>query len=103
MFGPLIALDRVELVRQRVKRGEALIGLIFWRAAGKIEQDYTVFAHLIDANGNRVDGIDSPPRGGNPPITRWAIGESQQDAIIFPINPTIEPGKYALHIGLYRL
>jgi hypothetical protein len=101
-FDQSILLERAELVRQRVKRGEALVVLVAWHAAGKIDQEYTAFTHLIDANGNRIDGIDSPPRGGNPPMTRWLIGESKQDAIILTIDPAIAPGMYALHIGLYK-
>lgn len=101
-FNQSIVLERADLVRQRIQRGEALVVLISWRAAGKIDQEYTVFTHLIDANGNRIDGIDSPPRGGNPPMTQWVIDESKQDAIILPLDPAIAPGKYMLHIGLYK-
>lgn len=101
-FNQSIVLERAELVHQRLKRGEALTVLVSWRAAGKIGQEYTAFTHLIDATGNRIDGVDRLPRGGNPPMTQWVNGESKQDAIILPLDPAIAPGRYTLHIGLYK-
>lgn len=100
-FESTIVLERVELGRQQVKRGDVLIAILYWRAAGKIEKDYTAFMHLVDAQGNRVDGIDAPPRQHYLPMTAWQLGEWMPDGMILPIARDIPPGEYRIEIGLY--
>lgn len=100
-FSEPVVLERIELASQRVKRGDALAAILYWRVTGRIGKDYTLFVHLIDANGRRVDGIDSPPRGGDPPMTLWRAGDVVSDGIVLPIDPAIAPGEYSIEIGLY--
>jgi hypothetical protein len=44
-----------------------------------MENDYTVFVPLLDAEGNIVAQGDSPPVQGHHPTTMWAVGEMVRD------------------------
>ena len=63
--------------------------------------DYTVFAHLLDAGGNRVAGFDQAPAADRLPTSQWRPA----DRILsrFPIDLAgVEPGEYALWVGVYE-
>jgi hypothetical protein len=48
---------------------------LFWQALQPMEQDYTVFIHLIDGKGNIWGQRDNPPGDGFYPTTLWTQGE----------------------------
>lgn len=101
-FGGAIILDRVDISSARVKRGEVLIALLSWRASGMIEQDYTVFVHLVDQNRKIIVSYDSPPRKGKLPTREWRLNASIVDPIVLVIPNDAPVGDLnALQIGLY--
>lgn len=100
-FAEPIAIEHIELTGQRFQRGESLGALVFWRLTDRIAKNYTFFFHLVDANGDRVDGIDRLPRAGEPLMSNWRVNEMIADGIALPIAETLPPGKYAIEIGLY--
>ncbi len=53
--------------------------VLYWRCLERMENDYTVFVHLLDAEGNIVAQGDSPPVQGHYPTTTWAVGEMVWD------------------------
>ena len=67
----------------------------------RLDRNYTVFVHLIDANGEMMDAYDSPPRQGLVPTTGWRVNDPVADGVIISIDDTISPGEYRLAIGLY--
>ncbi len=72
---------------------------LFWQASRPLEADYTVFVHLVDANGNIAAQSDSQPLNGQYPTSIWAAGETVVDERVIPVTP----GTYQIFIGLYRL
>jgi hypothetical protein len=99
--------DQVSLIGYEVDEEVATPGgelrlTLFWRAEGTLEQDYTVFAHLLDATGQRVSGWDSPPLGGDYPTSAWGAGEVIADEYIIPVPADAPPGKYAIAVGMYN-
>ncbi len=103
-FGGSIQLDGYELVSDRIKRGDALIVLVYWRAERQMDKDYTVFAHLVGGGDQIIAGADRQPRGGNPPTSTWRPDAMLSDAVIVPIPSDAPIGKdYRLEIGLYDL
>ena len=101
-FQDSIYLDGVEPVMTRVRRGEDLILLLSWHNTAAIDRDYTVFAHLVDANGQLVSGHDNQPQRGRRPTRTWGPGEPVADAIILTVPPDAPIGdSYQLEIGLY--
>ncbi|MCI0477150.1 MAG: hypothetical protein L0Y55_12955, partial [Anaerolineales bacterium] len=104
IFDQPIVLDDVEIVQPRIKRGDVLIALLHWHASGEMDRNYTVFVHLVDAQGNLIAGYDDQPRKGTAPTSRWTRYAPVVDPIIMPI-PTDAPlgDAYRLQIGLYYL
>lgn len=100
-FAQPIVLEHIELASQRIKRGESIIVLFFWRLTDRIDKNYTLFFHLLDAHGQRVDGVDRLLRDGEPLLSNWRVGEMMADGIALPIDDDLSPGEYTIEIGLY--
>jgi hypothetical protein len=103
-FAEPIRLEGYETTRTQIKRGETLVILLYWRTQERIATDYTVFAHLVHANGETVAGYDSQPKQGTAPTTIWPRGRLMIDSIIMPIPSDVPAGTdYRLELGLYYL
>lgn len=97
VFGGQIRLQGVELVRS----SDALSLTTQWQALTPIAQDYSMFVHVLDAQGNRVSQIDVPPAGIDHPTSVWRMGHFQYWRHPLPLPPDLDPGAYWLAIGLY--
>jgi 4-amino-4-deoxy-L-arabinose transferase-like glycosyltransferase len=75
---------------------------LVWAARGRPSRDYTVFVHLLDAQGHVVAQADGPPQGGTYPTSIWDAGETIAD--VHPIRAArpLPPGTYQLEVGLYQ-
>jgi hypothetical protein len=101
-FQAPVRLVGYEVAATTVKRGEPLIVLLYWRGTGPIEFKYTVFLHLIDAQGRVVAGYDSEPRKGQYPTTAWEPNLLTADVIVMPVGSDVPAGSnYRLEVGLY--
>lgn len=99
-----IVLEQVEVPSTRLERGKALVVILNWRATGTIEKDYTVFAHLVDAQGNLIAEYNSQPVQGKAPTSEWALHRTIVDAAVLPIANDAPLGdNYRLEIGMYDL
>jgi hypothetical protein len=85
------------------KPGGQVYLILYWQAIDKIEEDYTVFTHLLDSEGRLRAQKDNPPVNGLLPTTAWEAGEIIQDRYIIPLDPELPPGKYQLETGMYQL
>jgi 4-amino-4-deoxy-L-arabinose transferase-like glycosyltransferase len=76
---------------------------LYWQSQGGLTEDYTVFVHVVDAQGRTVVQSDSMPRGGFYPTSYWREGEVVPDehCLRFPSN--VRPGTYRLLMGMYQL
>ncbi len=82
-----------------VAAGDSLKITLFWRDDVSFDADYTVFVHLLGADGTPVVIADHlPPR----PTSNWAAGEIIADTVTFTIPADLPPGEYPLEIGLYN-
>ena len=57
--------------------------ILNWKAEMAPDEDYTVFAHMLDADGNIVTQADAPPRL---PTSYWRWGETYSTFHRFPAN-----------------
>lgn len=75
---------------------------LYWRARTAIDADYSVFVHVLDANGKIVAQADQPPQAGNYPTSFWDRGEQVRDdyALTLPANARV--ADYRIALGLYR-
>ncbi|HEV8636588.1 MAG TPA: glycosyltransferase family 39 protein [Chloroflexota bacterium] len=73
-----------------------------WRVVRPLGENYTVFAHLIDAHGQRVGQHDGEPELGLSPTGGWEMGQTVVDRFAVPAPPQADAGPYHLQVGLYR-
>lgn len=74
--------------------------VFYWQPLASMSEDYTVFIHLLDAEGRVIQQLDGPPRQGHYPTSWWAPGELITD---LRQAPAVAPGRYRLLVGWYRL
>jgi hypothetical protein len=70
---------------------------LLWEATGTMEEDFTVFAYVLDDSTVIAQG-DAPPIL---PTRFWGIGEryTTHHHLSYPATP--EPGTYTLYVGWY--
>jgi hypothetical protein len=96
--------DAIELVGYDAPQFEPAQGLLkyrlYWRALGTPPEDYTLFAHVLDANGKLIGQADGPPFNGDYPTTWWRAGEEFVEERSIPLLERMSAGQVV--IGLYR-
>ncbi len=97
-FGGIVRLLGYNLER---RPGGGLGLTLFWQALTDMDQDYTVFVHLVDEGGNLWSQGDSQPADGFYPTTEWQEGELVRDPHDLLIPPEAPRGGYRLGVGLY--
>lgn len=72
-----------------------------WFAQQAVPAEYTVYAHLVDANGALVKQQDNPPVHGYYPTTLWQPGERIVDDYELDLK-SLPAGTYTLLVGMYE-
>lgn len=83
--------------------GDLLKVILCWQALQRIERDYTVFLHLVDADDRLWAQHDGQPEGGFYPTSYWDVGEIVEDEHQIALPLDIPPGEYTLQAGVYLL
>ena len=89
-------------VTHAARRGESFAIMLYWQSNRTTPIDYSIFMHLIDADGKVVAQQDGPPQNGNAPISWWRPGDLIADARALPIPGDVRAGRYTLAIGVYN-
>lgn len=101
-FNVPVRLENLEIVSPTTQRGSPLIVLLYWRATGKMEKNYTVFVHLENSRNQQIAEFDSPPRKGDAPTSQWKVNEFIVDALVLSLSSDISVHEsYRVRIGLY--
>ena len=74
---------------------------LHWQALAQPPHAYTVFAHVIDANGQQVGQQDNMPVRDQSPTSCWIPGEMVADSYSILITPGAL-GPLKVEVGLYR-
>lgn len=82
------------------RAGASLEVSLFWSAAGQVEEDYTVFLHMVDSAGVLHSQYDKPPLDGRYPTRCWRAGETIKDTYTLPLD-NVMSGTYWLRVGIY--
>ncbi len=81
---------------------EQLLVTLAWQAKMEMEQDYTAFVHLIDAEGKLLGQLDRPPAGY--PTSDWQPGEIVVDRYNVTLPDDVSQGEeIGLDTGFYYL
>jgi hypothetical protein len=81
---------------------ESLEVTLYWEARQPPADDYVVFVHLVNANGDLVGSHDGPPMDRRYPTGAWLPGEVVPDVHLILLDPGIPVGIYRLQVGMYR-
>lgn len=73
---------------------------LYWQDLSKTENDYTVFVHVLDANGKIVAQKDAPPLDGAYPTSIWDAQEIVKDSYELAI-PADARAPFSIEIGMY--
>jgi len=95
--------DRMELTGYgAAQTGGELTVTLYWRAMAAMPLDYTVFVHLLTADGQLVAQHDDAPWWEAPlPTSTWQPGEQLLDRHRLTLPADLPPGDYRLQIGVY--
>ena len=83
--------------------GEALDVTLYWEAQSPPVENYTVFVHLVDADGQVVAAHDGMPGENSFPTRAWPPGQLVSDNHQLDLLPDLAPGTYQVNVGLYLL
>lgn len=100
-LGETIHLRGYSLSAEQLAPGDVLILTLYWETTEEIAQRYTVFAHLLDPEGQLQAQMDSEPQGGTLPTTAWPVGERIADNYAIALPGEAPPGTYTLQAGMY--
>jgi hypothetical protein len=101
-FGNQIDLLGFESTGQLSYGTESLEVTLYWEARQPPADDYVVFVHLVDTNGEFVASHDGPPMDRRYPTGAWFPGEVVPDVHRIVLDPGIPVGIYRLQVGMYR-
>ena len=90
-----------------LKAGQPLHLTLTWHVLARPRTSFTIFIHLIDANGALGLGHDYTPLGGAFPsylwFPKWLEGQQVIDPYRLVIPEDIPPGQYWLEVGMYEM
>lgn len=90
------------LMPDKFRGGDSFTLTVYWQSIAKTDKDYTMFVHVLDANGKVVAQIDAQPRGGNYPTSIWDAGESIREDYVLSLPKDLPAGEYKIEIGAYE-
>jgi hypothetical protein len=77
--------------------------VLYLQAERPLDQNWTVFVHLVDSTGSLVAQHDSQPRDGRYPTSVWDQGEVVDDAHLLVLPANLPDGDYQVVVGLYSV
>jgi hypothetical protein len=83
--------------------GDSLSVTLYWSPSIPINEDWTVFVHLVDQAGQLWSQDDSQPRDSTYPTSLWAEGEVIADVHELTLPADLPAGTYEIRVGMYRL
>jgi hypothetical protein len=98
--------DKIALVGYAVEKtaraGDSIHVRLYWRALAPMNEDYTVFVHLVNAGGQIITQKDDQPQGGRYPTSFWDVGDTVADEYALAVPRDAPPGDYQIRVGIYR-
>ena len=107
--GPAINFDnRILLLgsgldRRQLRPGEALELSLTWQCLQRMDEDYTVFVHILDEEQRIWGQEDIGPVHGTYPTSQWKEGEIIEDVHSVRLSYEAPSGEYQIEVGLYLL
>ncbi len=101
-FGGQIRLLGYEIAADAIVAGGPLTVTLAWQTERAMDVSYSLFLHLLDADGQIVAQRDGVPHDGQLPTSIWLPGEVVTDSYILQPEQPLTQGTYTLITGLYE-
>ena len=102
-FDNKILLLDYEIHNVQVRKADALRLTLRWQAQAPMDEDYTVFVHLLDDNNQIWGQEDTQPAYGTHPTSRWREAEVVLDPHTVWTQQQAPLGLYRIEVGFYLL
>jgi len=101
-FDNQIELVGYEMTDLSPATGDIVELTLYWRGMKPIEQDYKIFANILDPQTlTKYATSDGMPVNWNAPTSTWTPGEIIKDVHMMKVDPNTPPGIYETEIGWY--
>jgi hypothetical protein len=100
--------DKIELLGAMFQPGQAVPGepvhvALYFRVLDTIDQDYSIFVHVEDADGHvQRANFDHPPAQGRYPTSQWKKGETIRDDFQLLVPAGVQLRAINLYVGLWQ-
>jgi hypothetical protein len=94
-----IALAGYTLAPRTYQPGDKVSLLLQWQALGVPRHGYTLFVHLVGADGTIWGQCDMEP--AQAPTDQWQLGSHYADLVSSVLKPTAPAGRYHINVGWY--
>jgi hypothetical protein len=102
-LGRRVRLLGYDLDHRTVRPGDIVRLTLYWQALKELDEDYTVFTHLLGEDSTIRGQMDSQPLGGLLPTSTWFAGMIVADRYDIAVAPDASPGEYQIEVGMYLL
>lgn len=101
-FDSLIRLRGYDIDDSNIAASGAITMTLQWQSLNPVEEDFTLFIHVLNQQGQTVAQVDVPPADPNKPTSSWLAEEYKTLIQRIPLPLDLPAGEYTLAIGLYR-
>lgn len=102
-FDNQMLLTEVNFEAGRLQPGQTVDVTLIWQSLRQMDEDFTIFIHLLGPDGLLHGQIDAWPVQGTYATSAWQIGEMVEDRYLVPLDADAPAGAYQLEIGVYLL
>jgi len=74
---------------------------LFWQVQKPVRDEYVMFVHLLDRDGNAIVGKDDYPMSDGVRTYEWRAGDLTWTQTTLELPANIKPGPYSLEVGFY--
>jgi len=96
-----VALVGYDLDTDFVRPEEKVCLTVYWRALAPLDEEYTVFAHLVSREGSMVAQDDAAPMAGLYPSIYWQEDQTVPDRHCLVPHGDLLEDRYLLEVGMY--
>jgi hypothetical protein len=100
-LGGSVQLLGYDLSSERAAPGDTLTLTLFWKTLAEMEEDYTVFTHLLATDGSTTAQRDNYPVQSTYPTSLWTDGQIVTDVYELIVRGDAPPGPHRLEVGMY--
>ncbi|MGC8879506.1 MAG: glycosyltransferase family 39 protein [Anaerolineae bacterium] len=98
---PVFRLVGYEVAKREARPGDELGVTLHWHSLAEVDNNYTVFVQLLNADWRVVAQQDMQPLAGLAPTSTWLQGEFLADPYHLHLPADLPPGQYRIIAGMY--